>query len=321
MFRCAVLDDYQDAAKRYGDWDRLAGRVELRIYNNHFETEDEVAAAIEDCHIALIMRERTQFRRSLFERLPNLKLLVTTGPRNAAIDLAAAAAHGIVVSGTGSFGGSTAELTWGLIIAFARSIPLEYGNFRARGPWQSTVGQNLFGRRLGVIGLGTLGQRVAQVGKAFGMQVQAWSQNLTRERCAAAGVDFAPSLDDLLVSSDVVTVHLVLSERTRGLIGARELARMKSDALLVNTSRGPIIDEASLIGALRERRIGGAALDVYDHEPLPTDHPFRSLDNVVATPHIGYVTEGNYRIYYGDSVADIVAWLEGSPIRVISATG
>jgi phosphoglycerate dehydrogenase-like enzyme len=265
------------------------------------------------------MRERTPFPRSLFARLPKLKLLVTTGMRNAAIDLAAAAEHGVTVCGTGSHGPETAELTWALILAFARHIPLEYGQLRSGGRWQSSVGMDLKGARLGVLGLGRLGSQVARIGKAFGMQVQAWSQNLTAEKRAAEGVEFAASLENLLSSADVLTIHLILSKRTRGMLGDAQLRLMKPNALLVNTSRGPIVDEAALVAALRARRIAGAALDVFEHEPLPAGHPFRHLDNVLATPHIGYVTDASYRIYFSGVVEDIAGWLAGKPVRELKA--
>jgi phosphoglycerate dehydrogenase-like enzyme len=263
------------------------------------------------------MRERTPFDRAMFEKLPDLKLLITTGLRNAAIDLKAAAERNIPVCGTESSAVATAELTWGLIFALMRHIPAEVQNFH-QGGWQRTVGREVFGRRLGVIGLGKLGSRVAKAGLAFGMKVSAWSQNLTPERCNEAGVEHAGSLDALLQSSDIVTIHLVLSERTRGLLGARELALMKPDALLVNTSRGPIVDEKALITALTTKGIGGVGLDVFDREPLPANHAFRRFENVVATPHLGYVTEEAYRLFYGQSVENIEAWLAGKLVRVVS---
>lgn len=318
MLRCAVLDDYQHVARKFGEWDSLAGKIDLRVYHDHFQSEDTVARGIADCEIVVAMRERTPFQRGLFARLPKLKLLVTTGMRNAAIDLAAAAEHGVTVCGTGSHGSETAELTWGLILAFARHIPLEYSQLRAGGRWQSSVGMDLKGARLGVLGLGRLGSQVSRIGKAFGMQVQAWSQNLTAEKCAAEGVEFAGSLENLLSSSDVVTIHLILSKRTRALLGDAQLRLMKPTALLVNTSRGPIVDEAALVAALRARRIAGAALDVFEQEPLPLAHPFRHLDNVLATPHIGYVTEASYRIYFSEVVGDIAAWLEDKPVRILA---
>jgi len=318
MLRCVVLDDYQDVARSFGDWTKLADKVELQVMTGHIDDRAALAAAIADAEIVIAMRERTPFDRALFERLPKLKLLVTTGMKNASIDLKAAADHGVTVCGTGGSPGPTAELTWGLIHALMRQIPREFANFQKAGKWQLTVGRELAGRRLGVIGLGRLGSRVARVGLAFDMKVSAWSQNLTPERCAELGVAHAGSLDDLLHTSDIVSIHLVLSDRTRGLIGGRELGLMQPTALLVNTSRGPIVDEAALIAALREKRITGAGIDVFDKEPLPVDHPFRSLDNVIATPHLGYVTEETYRIYYQEAVDDIAAWLAGKPVRVIA---
>jgi len=315
--RCAILDDYQSVALTIADWTPLADLVDVRAFNHHFDTDDELVAAIEDCAIVVAMRERTPFTRALLGRLPSLKLLVTTGMRNASIDVAAAADHGIVVCGTPTSGQPAAELTWALILALLRRLPQEHGALRAGGAWQSTIGNDLAGKQLGVIGLGKLGTRVAAVGKAFGMNVAAWSRNLTADRCAAASVTFATSLDALLESSDIVTLHVVLSARTKGLLGERELNRMKPTAILINTSRGPLVDEPALIAALSAGTIAGAGLDVFDVEPLPPGHPFRSLPNVVATPHLGYVTAENYRTLYAGAVADIVAWLDGRPIRVI----
>jgi phosphoglycerate dehydrogenase-like enzyme len=318
MLRCVSLDDYQDVTRKLGDWNSIADKVELHVLTDHIEGRDAVAAALADAEIVIAMRERTPFDRALFERLPKLKLLVTTGMRNAAIDMKAAAESDVTVCGTGLSPSPTAELTWGLIQALLRHIPAEYENLQRGGKWQLTVGRELAGARLGVIGLGRLGSRVARVGLAFDMKVSAWSKNLTPERCADVGVQHAGSLDELLRSSDIVTIHLVLSDRTRGLIGARELGLMKPTALLINTSRGPVVDEAALIAALKERRIAGAGLDVFDHEPLPPGHAFRTLDNVVATPHLGYVTEETYRICYGEAVENIAAWLAGKPVRVIA---
>jgi phosphoglycerate dehydrogenase-like enzyme len=317
--RCAILDDYQNVALTIADWAPLADRVDVRAFNRHLATDDELVAAIGDCAIVVAMRERTPFPRALLARLPNLKLLVTTGMRNASIDIEAAADHGIVVCGTPTCGQPAAELTWALILALLRRLPQESAAFRAGGAWQSTIGNDLAGKQLGVIGLGKLGTRVAAVGKAFGMNVAAWSRNLTADRCAAAGVTFAASLDALLESSEVVTLHLVLSARTQGLLGERELKRMKPTAVLINTSRGPLVDEPALIAALTAGTIAGAGLDVFDAEPLPPGHPFRTLPNVVATPHLGYVTAENYRTLYTGAVEDIVAWLDGTPIRVVSA--
>jgi phosphoglycerate dehydrogenase-like enzyme len=318
MLRCVVLDDYQNVALKFGDWAKLKGRVEPQIVTEHIADRERLVATLDAAAIVIAMRERTPFDRALLERLPDLKLLVTTGMRNAAIDLAAATARGITVCGTESSPGATAELTWGLILALMRHIPREAAGMR-NGKWQRTVGREVAGRRLGIIGLGKLGTRVAKVGLAFGMQVVAWSRNLTPERCDEIGVDHAGSLENLLRSADVVTIHLVLSERTRGLIKARELELMKREAILINTSRGPIVDEQALIDALRAQRIAGAGLDVYGREPLPPDHAFRSLDNVIATPHLGYVTEEGYRLFYGQAVDDIAAWLDGKPVRVLGA--
>lgn len=312
----AVLDDYQDIALRYPAWQPL--RAEARAFNLHIADRDKLAAALADFEIVVAMRERTAFDRDLFAKLPKLKLLVTTGMRNAAIDLDAATAHGVMVCGTDGTPHPTAELTWGLIIAFTRFIPAEFANFRASGNWQFTVGMDLRGKTLCILGLGRIGARVARVGLAFEMKVLAWSQNLTRERCAEVGVQLAPSLDDLLRASDFLSIHLQLSERTRGLIGAREFGVMNPATILINTSRGPIVDEAALIAALRARMIVGAGLDVYDEEPLPAGHPLRSLDNVLTTPHLGYVTQDTYKVFYGGAVEDIVAWRAGKPVRVLN---
>jgi phosphoglycerate dehydrogenase-like enzyme len=317
MLRCVALDDYQDVARKFGAWDRLKDRVTLRSVTDYIPHRDGIAAALKGADIVIAMRERTPFDRALLEKLPDLKLLITTGLRNASIDVKAAAERNIPVCGTESSAVATAELTWGLIFSLLRHIPDESQNFR-QGRWQQTVGREVFGRRLGVIGLGKLGSRVAKAGLAFGMKVSAWSQNLTRERCAEAGVEHAGSLDALLQASDIVTIHLVLSDRTRSLIGLRQLRLMKPDALLINTSRGPIVDEKALVATLTAGGIAGAGLDVFDREPLPSDHAFRNLPNVVATPHLGYVTEEAYRLFYGQSVENIEAWLAGKPVRVIA---
>ncbi len=317
--RIAVLDDYQDVALRMANWDSLAPDAEMQAFHDHLAGEDGVAARLADFEIVVAMRERTPFPRSLIERLPRLRLLVTTGMRNAAIDTRAASDAGVVVSGTDGLPYPTAELTWGLILALARQIPREDRAVRDGG-WQVSLGVGLHGKTLGVAGLGRLGSQVARVGLAFGMTVVAWSENLTAERTAEVGVDLAPSKDALLASADVVTIHLVLSDRTRGLIGERELGLMKSTAFLVNTSRGPIVDERALVESLRSGVIAGAAIDVFEEEPLPLDHPLRRLDDTVVTPHLGYVTEETYRLFYGDAVADIRAFLDGSPVRVLNAT-
>ncbi|NMH99294.1 D-2-hydroxyacid dehydrogenase family protein [Pseudonocardia sp. K10HN5] len=315
--RCAVLDDYQGVALDVADWTPVRDAVDVEVFREHIADPDALVEAIGDHEIVVIMRERTPFDATLLARLPQLRLLVTTGMRNAAIDLAAAAGHGVVVCGTQGRAQPTAELTWGLILDLARSITAENTALRADGPWQSTLGTDLAGARLGVLGLGRLGSQVARVGLAFGMDVVAWSPHLTTERAAAAGVGLAASKAELFATSDVVTIHLVLGPGTRGLVGAGELAVMRPGAYLVNTSRGPIVDEDALIAALRAGRIAGAALDVFDVEPLPADHPFRTLPNVLATPHLGYVTHGTYEVFYRDAVEDIAAFLRGTPIRVL----
>ena len=313
MRKCVILDDYQGVASKYADWNAIADHVTVTSLREHIADEDALAERLMDADIVVIMRERTPFPASLFKRLPKLGLLVTSGMRNAAIDLAAAG--DVVVCGTGSSSAPPAELTWGLILGLARQIPLESTQLRQNGPRQSTVGVDLHGRRLGIIGLGKIGTRVAQVGQAFGMHVTAWSPNLTEERAIAAGVERMASREDLLESSDFVTIHLVLAPTTRGIIGAAELRRMRPNAFLINTSRAAIVDQAALIQALEEHRIAGAGLDVFDAEPLPVQHPFRRLPNVLATPHRGYVSEANYRTYFTEAVQDIEAWLAGSPIR------
>ena len=315
MKRCAIIDDYQGCALEVADWSALAPGVEVEAFPDHVADEDEFARRYGGFEIICAMRERTPFPRSMFEKLPRLELLLTSGMRNLSIDGAAARDHGVTVCGTLSLGYPTAELTWGLILALARSIPAEDRATRAGG-WQQTLGVGLEGKVLGIVGLGRLGSRVAKVGTALGMEVIAWSQNLTGERCREIGVALADK-ETLLRSSDVISIHLLLSERTRGLIGASDLAMLKPEAFLVNTSRGPIVDEAALIGALENRAIAGAGLDVFDIEPLPADHPFRRLDNTVITPHLGYVSVENYRGFYGGMVEDIRAWLAGEPIRAI----
>jgi phosphoglycerate dehydrogenase-like enzyme len=313
--RIAVLDDYQYAAATYADWSRLPDPVEVAEFADHVEG-DALVTRLAPFDVVVAMRERTPFPRSVLERLPNLKLLVTTGAKNVAIDVAAAAEHGITVCGTGAHPSGTAELTWGLILAVARHLPEEDRSIRAGG-WQQTVGTDLAGGTLGVLGLGRLGERVARLGLAFGMDVVAWSQHLTDDRAAEVGVRLVDE-EVLLETADVVTIHLQLSDRTRGLIGARELQRMKPSAILINTSRGPIVDEAALVHALRDGVIAGAGLDVFDTEPLPRHHPLRDVRRAVLTPHLGYVTEKTYEVFYGDAVEDVAAWLAGEPVRVIA---
>lgn len=315
--RCAVLDDYQDAARRYGDWTRLGDAVELTVFHDHVTEEAALIRRLEPFEAVVLMRERTPFPASLLARLPRLRLLVTSGARNASIDLAAAREHGVVVSGTASRSEPPAELTWALILGLSRHLVPEAAAMRAGGPWQHTVGTDLHGATLGVLGLGRIGSRVARVGAAFGMDVVAWSRHLSAERAEAEGARLAPSLESLLAESDVVTIHLVLGERTRGLLGAPELARMKPGALLVNTSRAAIVDEEALLAALRSHRIAGAGLDVFGEEPLPAGHPFRDLPNVLATPHLGYVSGRNYSRYFREAVEDVEAFLGGAPVRTL----
>jgi len=317
MTRVAILDDYQDVALAMADWRSLGPEVTVEAFHERLGGEDALVKRLGDFEVLVAMRERTQLPRSVLERLPKLKLLVTTGMRNVAIDVKAAADLGIVVSGTGLLTPPTAELTWGLILALARHIPEEAQQMRSGG-WQTTVGVGLNGRVLGVVGLGKLGSEVARVGRAFEMEVIAWSQNLTAEHASSLGA-IQVEKDALFQRADFVTIHLILSKRTRVLVTARELALMKPGAYLINTSRGPIVEERALIEVLKNRKIAGAALDVYDEEPLPDEHPLRKLDNVVLTPHLGYVTVENYRLAYGDAVEDIRAFLAGHPIRTISA--
>jgi phosphoglycerate dehydrogenase-like enzyme len=315
MARVAILDDYQTVARRMADWSSLPSGTDVVVFADHLKDAGALAARLADFDVVVAMRERTAFPRGLLERLPKLKLLVTTGMRNASIDVAAAIERGIVVCGTSGLPYPTAELTWGLILALARRIPTEDRATR-EGRWQVSCGLGLNGKTLGVIGLGGLGSRVAKIGRAFEMEVIAWSQNLTEARAAEVGAKLV-SKDELLARADVASIHLVLSERTRGLIGARELSLMKSTAYLVNTSRGPIVDEGALVAAVRKGTIAGVGLDVYDDEPLELDHPLRNLPNTVITPHLGYVTEEGYRIFYGQALEDVRGWLAGQPLRVL----
>ena len=313
--KLAVLDDYQNVARKYADWGTLKG-VEVSIFDRPLK---EPAKELKPFDIVCLMRERTAFPRSLVDALPNLKFISLTGARSPSLDTAACKARGIPVSHTRSAGGgtSTVELTWGLIIAGARGLAKGERNMRA-GLWHEGMGAgfSLDKRRLGVVGLGNIGARVAAIGKAFGMECQAWSQNLTAEKAAAAGVKLV-SKEELFSTSDVVTIHLVLGERTRGLVRKEDLARMKAGTVLVNTSRGPIIVEPDLLEVLKAGKIH-AALDVYEREPLPADHPLRQLQNVTLSPHLGYVHEENYRIFYGDTVENVAAWMAGKPLRVIN---
>ena len=311
--RIALLDDYQHVALNMADWTVLD--EEIVAFSDHLDDESELAARLAGFDAVVAMRERTPFRETLLRQLPDLKLLVTTGMRNASIDVDAAIRHGVVVCGTRGEPHPTAELTWGLILALLRHIPREDAATRA-GAWQTSLGSGLAGKTLGLMGLGRLGSRVAAVGLAFGMRVIAWSQNLDDSRAAEVGVERV-SKEALLAESDVLSVHLVLSDRTRGLIDADALAHMKPNAVLINTSRGPIVDEAALVEALRGGVIAGAGLDVFDTEPLPTSHPLRSLPNTVITPHLGYVTRETYAIFYADAIEAIAAFRSGAPIRVL----
>ena len=304
----AVLDDYQDAARSLVDWSAVDARAAVTVFDDHLADLDAVAERLQAFDVLCIMRERTPMSRALLERLPRLKLIVSTGARNASIDLAAAAERGIAVAHTGYRSDPTIEMTWALILAASRHVVRENHAFRSGG-WQREIGVGLRGKTLGMLGLGRVGGEVAKVGAAFGMKLVAWSPNLTPERAEPYGAT-AVSKEELFRQSDVLTIHMVLAPKTRGLVGAAELALMKPTGLLVNTSRGPLVDEAALVEALRARRIGGAALDVFDVEPLPADHVLRTLDNVLGTPHIGYVADDLYRTFYGDTVKALVDWLD-----------
>jgi phosphoglycerate dehydrogenase-like enzyme len=315
--RVAVLDDYQGAAEAAPQWAGLPAGVGLTFFGDHLSDEDAVAERLRPFEVVVAMRERTPFPASLLSVLPGLRLLVTTGMRNRSIDLAAARELGIVVSGTeGRTSHNTAELAWGLILAVARHLPAEARAVR-EGRWQTTVGTELAGKRLGLLGLGRIGSQMATIGRAFAMEVVAWSQHLTEEAAAAVGATRVEK-PELLSTSDVVSIHLVLSERTRGLIRAPELASMRPTAYLINTSRGPIVDEAALVEALRQGTIAGAGLDVFDQEPLPLDHPLRDLPNAIVTPHLGYVTKETYADFFEGIVDAIAGWSAGSPVRQLT---
>jgi len=307
-FRVAVLDDYQNVALASADWSALDGRVSVTVFNDHLADPDAVVARLRPFEIVCVMRERTPMTRAIIEQLPSLRLIASTGPGNASIDLAAAAERLVQVVHTGYWSAPTVELTWALILADARNLVTEATAVRSGG-WQKSIGGDLKGRTLGVLGLGNIGSAVAGVGKAFGMNLIAWSQNLTAERAAATGAALV-SKEELFRQADIVSIHLLLSRRTRGLVGTLELGLMKRTARLVNTSRGPIVDEAALVDALQKGQIGGAAIDVFDQEPLPPNHPFRRLPNVLATPHIGYVSRGLYQRFYQDTVDNISNWLD-----------
>lgn len=314
--RAAILDDYQSVALRLADWSALSD-VDIKVFTEPFAGPQATIAALQEFEIVVGMRERTPFPRATIAALPRLKLLITTGAKNNSFDLKAAAEHGVTVCGTGTIGAPTVGVTFGLILELTRRIGFENQRMKAGEPWQVTVGRDLEGLTLGIVGFGKLGQRVARVAQAFGMNVIAWSQNLRAEDAETAGVGYATK-ETLFSQADIVTIHYALSERSRGVVGAADLGRMKRDAYLINTARGPLVDEAALLSVLQDKKIAGAGLDVFDVEPLPVNHPFRTLDNVVLTPHLGYVSEQNYRIYFRDIVEDIRAFIDGKPVRVIS---
>ena len=317
-YRLAILDDYQNAALRLADWSSLEDDVAIEVFNAPLGGDDAVIEALRDFHFISAMRERTRFPRRVIEALPKLKLLLTTGMRNAAIDMNAASDCGVTVCGTGGFGSPTVGIAVGLMLELTRRIGFENARMKAGEPWQTVLGHDVEGKTLGVVGLGKLGTRVARAMQALGMKTVAWSQNLTAEKAREAGAELVGK-DELFRRADIVTVHLVLSDRSRGLIGATELGLMKPTAYLVNTARGPIIDEPALIQALENGRIAGAGLDVFDIEPLPRDHAFRRLDNVVLTPHLGYVSAENYTVQFREEVENIRAFLDGKPVRIIAA--
>jgi D-3-phosphoglycerate dehydrogenase len=317
LLRCAILDDYMNLALTIADWSKIGDRVDLTAFNEPFASPEAAASALKDFEIICAMRERTPFPRALLAALPKLKLLVTSGMRNAAIDMEAAKERGIVVCGTQFGRDPTAPLTMGLILELTRNIGRENARMHAGEALQKYVGVEIEGRTLGVIGLGKLGGKVSGLAKAFGMNVIAWSPNLTQERCQEVGVGYA-SKEALFATADIITVHMVLSQRSRGLVGREELARMKPSSYLVNTARGPIVDETALLETLQARKIAGAAIDVFSVEPLPVDHPFRKLDNIVLTPHLGYVTEEGFRNHYRQMVEGIDAWFKGEPLRKLA---
>ncbi|WP_338708656.1 MULTISPECIES: D-2-hydroxyacid dehydrogenase family protein [Paenibacillus] len=313
--RCAVLDDYQNVALTSADWGPLMDQVEIQTFNNYMGSEEKVIQELQDFDIVVLMRERTPFPEKVISQLPNLKLLITSGMRNASIDLKAAEKNGIIVCGTEGSSNPPTELTWALILGLSRQLVTENNALRSNRNWQSTVGLDLHGRTLGLLGLGKIGTRMAEIAQAFGMNVMAWSENLTREKTEKHGVIWCETKEQLLAQSDIVSIHLVLSDRTRNLIGQAEFQQMKSSALLINTSRAGIVDQEAMVEALQRGVIAGAGLDVYEQEPLPVNHVMRTLPNVLATPHLGYVTRGNYEIYYNHTVENIEMFLKGTPIR------
>ena len=316
-YRLAIIDDYQQVSGDYAPWDSLPDDdVKVSVFSAPFVSEEQAVAALEPFDIVVAMRERTRFPQTVLDALPNLKLLVTTGMANAAIDMKAAAERGIVVCGTGGSPAAAPELTWALLLAFARNLPVEENSLRAGG-WQTGVGFELEGKTLGIVGLGKIGTRMARYANAFGMDVLAWSQNLTADAAKAAGARKVTK-EELFRESDVVTLHLRLSERSEGIVGAKELRLLGPEGVLVNTARGPLVDEAALVQALEEGWIRGAALDVFDEEPLPAGHALIHSRRTVLSPHIGYVTHESYRQFYGGAFEDVTAWLAGDPVRVLN---
>jgi phosphoglycerate dehydrogenase-like enzyme len=315
--RIVLLDDYQGVALDYGGWDRVPDEWQVVALERHIEDADELVEALAGAEVVVAMRERTALTAAILDRLPDLKLLITTGMANVAIDDAAVRRNGVVFCGTGMHAPGTAELSWGLILALLRHIPAEDAVMRAGG-WQTTIGGDLGGGTLGLVGFGRLGQRMVPVAHAFGMEVLAWSQNLDADAARGAGAE-PVAKRELFERADIVSVHYKLSERSRGVVGAAEIAAMKPGASLVNTSRGPLVDTDALVAALEAGTIAGAGIDVYDSEPLPADHPLRSAPRTVLTPHLGYVTEDTYEVFFGDAVEDVLAWLDGAPVRVIEA--
>lgn len=315
MVGIAILDDYQNVVLDMADWDSLGTDAKVTVFNSHIDDQAELVKRLEKFNVIVINRERTSFARSLIEKLPNLKLLITGGMYNKSIDFAAAKENDVIVCGTQMLGNPTPELTWGLLLSLARNIPVEDKNVR-EGGWQTTVGIGLKGSILGIVGLGRLGVPVSKIGHAFGMEVIAWSPNLTPERAVEAGVTQVDK-DILFETADFITIHMPLSERSKGIVSRDDLTKMKKSAYLINTSRGPLVDEDALIEALENNWIAGAGLDVYDTEPLPADHKLRQLKNTVVTPHLGYVVKDNYQLKFSQAVENINAWMKGDPVRVI----
>jgi D-3-phosphoglycerate dehydrogenase len=315
--RCAILDDYLNISLKLADWSKIEDRVDVTVFNQPFASQDSAVSALKDFEIILAMRERTPFPRAMFDQLPKLKLLITSGMRNAAIDMAAAKDKGVVVCGTNWPRDPTAALTMGLILELTRNIGRENARMHAGEYLQKHVGIEIDGKTLGVVGLGKLGAKVSTIAKTFGMNVIAWSPNLTAERCKEVGVTYATK-EELFSTADIITIHMVLSDRSRGLVGAAELNRMKPTSFLVNSARGPIVDEMALLETLKARKIAGAAVDVFSVEPLPVDHPFRKLDNLVLTPHLGYVTQETFIAHYTQMVEGIDGWFKGEPVRKLA---